>query len=630
MKKFFFLFSFCCFFVFCVFSARAENEMTQTNPVTCHNVQPVVSVSKNLILNIDEQFGGVVEILAKVLFYQPFETVVTDQEGQPVFEQEPVVDSQGVALEQTFFYVQGKDIPRIDQSGVACLNDHGQFQFNEDNRPWLTHWSLVDGGFSYSQPFLNADAQYVYKDGSLFRTKDKLKKTTNKKKTEGMPLVVMVLFFGALFYTFWYKFINIRLFKHAIHCIRGKYDNPKDPGEISHFQALTSALSATVGLGNIAGVAVAIGLGGPGATFWMILMGLLGMTSKFHECTLGQLFRRIDDKGVVHGGPKYYLSQGFADMGWPKLGKVLAIIFAVFLIAAAFGGGNMFQANQSYSAVKDMFPFFARNSWAFGALLAFFVGLVIIGGIKRIGTVTEKLVPIMCGIYVLASLYIIFRHFSQLPEVVSLILREAFSFRAGLGGFVGVAVMGIRRAAFSNEAGIGSASIAHAAARTKEPVREGVVSLLEPFVDTVVICSMTAFVVIITNAYNNPVAGSGVEMTNFAFRSVLSWFPIILTISVVLFAYSTMISWSYYGERAWEYLFGFSKKTVLVYRMLFLFCIVFGSITSLTNVINFTDLVFLSVAFPNILGGIWLSKLVKRKLEAYMTSLKNGEFVMYK
>ena len=445
-----------------------------------------------------------------------------------------------------------------------------------------------------------------------------------------IPLIVLILCCGSLFFTIYHKWLNIRGFKHAIDITRGRYDNPNDPGEISHFQALTSALSATVGLGNIAGVAVAIHTGGPGAVIWMILIGLLGMTAKFNECTLAMVYRKVRPDGTVDGGPMHYLEIGLQERGFPfPVAKAFGLIFALFCIGGSFGGGNMFQANQATSAVRGMLGDIAGINWVFGSVLAFLVGLVIIGGIKRIGQVTEKIIPLMCGIYVLAGLVILVIHIKQIPDAAVLIVRSCVSPEAAYGGFIGVLVQGIRRAVFSNEAGVGSAAIAHAAAKTDEPVREGLVAMLGPFIDTVVICTMTALVVIVSGAYNTPEAGKGVEMTRWAFSETLSWFPTILNISVFLFAYSTMISWSYYGEKAWQYIFGTTKQAVIVYRIIFLGFIILGAVASLDNVIEFSDLMILSMAFPNIIGGVILAPRVKALLKDYWRRYKNNEFVVY-
>ena len=449
-------------------------------------------------------------------------------------------------------------------------------------------------------------------------------------KAVPIPLIVLILLCGSIFFTLYYNFLNIRGFAHAIDITRGKYDDPDDPGEISHFQALTSALSATVGLGNIAGVAVAIQMGGPGAVIWMMLIGLLGMAAKFNECTLAQVYRKVRPDGTVDGGPMHYLEIGLQQKGFPFLvAKVFGLVFAVFCIGGSFGGGNMFQANQATSAIRGMIGDAAGLDWLIGGILAFLVGLVIIGGIRRIGQVTEKIIPLMCGIYVVASLVILVLHARQIPAAAVLIVRSCVAPEAIFGGFVGVMVQGIRRAVFSNEAGVGSAAIAHAAAKTDEPVREGMVAMLGPFIDTVVICTMTALVVIVSGAYKEPAAGEGVEMTRWAFADTLSWFPVILNVSVLLFAYSTMISWSYYGEKAWQYLFGSSRRAVIIYRSIFLGFIVLGAISSLENVITFSDLMILSMAFPNVIGGIILAPKVKALLTDYWTRYQNHEFATY-
>ncbi len=451
-----------------------------------------------------------------------------------------------------------------------------------------------------------------------------------------IPLIVLVLLFGSVFFTFYHGWLNLRGFRHAIDVTRGCYDNPDDPGEISHFQALTSALSATVGLGNIASVAVAIHEGGPGAVVWMVILGVFGMTAKFNECTLAQVFRRIRPDGTVHGGPMYYLEIGLQERGLPSaLAKTFGLVFALFCIGGSLGGGNMFQANQATAAVVHILDEFqivsTPDRWRglVGGVLLILVGLVIVGGIRRIGQVTERIIPLMCGVYVLASLAILLAHASELGDTVMLILKSAADPGAAYGGFLGVMVLGIKRAVFSNEAGIGSAAIAHAAAKTDEPVREGIVAMLGPFIDTVVICTMTALVVIITGAYTAEGELQGVEITQKAFSSMASWFPVVLGVSVFLFAYSTMISWSYYGEKAWQYVLGESRQATLVYRFLFLAFIVLGAVSSLDNVITFSDMMILSMAFPNVIGGIILAPRVKGMLQDYWSRYRSGEFTRY-
>ena len=444
-----------------------------------------------------------------------------------------------------------------------------------------------------------------------------------------VPLVVVWLFVGALFFTFRMGFINIRGFWHAIRVTRGDYDDPEDPGEVSHFQALASALSATVGLGNIAGVAIAVGTGGPGSIFWIILAGLFGMSTKFAECTLGQLYRKVDPDGTVSGGPMHYLRDGLAEIGLRRMGTVLAIVFTVVCMGGSFGGGCVFQVSQSLEALREQVPVLDKYPWLYGVGMSVLVGIVIIGGIRRIAATAEKIVPLMCGIYVAASLYILAVNHDAIIPAFALILRCAFTDNALYGGFLGVMVIGIKRAAFSNEAGLGSASIAHAAAKTDEPVSEGIVALLEPFIDTVVVCTMTGLVIVITGVYDNPeyahyvAADEGAPLTARAFESAIWWFPYVLSLAVCLFAYSTLISWSYYGERCWSHLFG--SKTAILYKIMFLGFVLIGSVVTAANLKDFSDLMILSMAFPNILGVALLSGKIRRALDDYWRRLKAGE-----
>jgi AGCS family alanine or glycine:cation symporter len=462
-----------------------------------------------------------------------------------------------------------------------------------------------------------------------------------------VPFVVVWLAGGAVFLTFRMGFINLRAFKHAIFVTKGDYDDPKETGEVTHFQALSSALSATVGLGNIAGVAIAVSIGGPGAVFWMIVAGLFGMTSKMTECTLGQMYRKVDPDGRVSGGPMRYLQAGLAERGWGPLGVALSLIFTVMCIGGSFGGGCAFQVSQAKNLVMSNFSYTTVQNgvevlvnpadeygWVFGLVMVFLVGIVIIGGIRRIATTAEMIVPLMCGIYVLASVAILLMNYEKVPEAFTKIVTEAFAPLAVAGGAVGVIVQGFKRAAFSNEAGCGSAAIAHSAAKTEHPVREGIVALLEPFIDTVVICTMTGLVIVVTGVYNNPeyahlVTGDkGSELTAKAYGQEISWFPYVLTLTVFLFAYSTMISWSYYGERCFTFLFG--ARTSMVYRIIFL-CVVFlAAIVQAPKALAFSDLMILSMSFPNMLGLIIMSGVVKRALDEYWTSYQAGEFPRYK
>lgn len=467
--------------------------------------------------------------------------------------------------------------------------------------------------------------------------------------------VLFPLIIGALYFTFYFGFVNFTKFKTAINVVRGKYDHVDhhesmnvagDPtpggdaletiaieghkGEVSHFQALTAALSATVGLGNIAGVAIAVSIGGAGATFWMIIAGLLGMASKFVECTLGVKYRDIESDGTVYGGPMYYLSKGLKLEGHETLGKILAGLFAVFVIGGSFGGGNMFQVNQAVQLLENISggeqSILYGNRWVFGVIMAVLVGIVIIGGIKKIASVTDKIVPFMVVVYVLASLFVLIAKFDMIGWAFMEIINGAFSPEGVLGGAVGVLVQGFRRAAFSNEAGIGSASIAHSAVKTKYPASEGLVALLEPFIDTVIVCTMTALVLIITGNVVAENAGlndaQAILLTSGAFGSVISWFPYVLTVAVILFAFSTMISWSYYGYQGWAYLFGRSKRMEYTYKFIFCLFVIIGAAASLGSVIGFSDAMIFAMMIPNMIGLVMLAPKVKEELAKYIKAIK--------
>ncbi|PCI88424.1 MAG: sodium:alanine symporter [Hyphomicrobiales bacterium] len=462
--------------------------------------------------------------------------------------------------------------------------------------------------------------------------------------TENFPWIVMWLVVAAAVFTLYFGFVQFRFFKHAISLVKGDYSDPNDAGEVSHFQALATALSGTVGLGNIAGVAVAVGIGGPGATFWMIIAGLMGMAAKFTECTLGVKYRNEYDDGTVSGGPMYYLSKGFKELGLPG-GKFLAILFSVFCILGALGGGNMFQANQAHAQIVGVVGDFP--GWITGIVFAAIVFIVIVGGVKSIARVTEKVVPFMGVMYVGAALIILAVNYDQIAWAFGQIFGGAFTGLGVAGGFVGALIQGFKRAAFSNEAGIGSAAIAHSAVKTKEPITEGFVSLLEPFIDTVVICTMTALVITIsgqlmvdpeTGLYMVNEAGkiatigntSGVSLTSAAFGSAISWFPFVLAIAVVLFAFSTMISWSYYGLKAWTYLFGEGKRTELVFKAIFCLFIIVGASASLGPVIDFSDAALFAMAIPNVIGLYFLMKVVKAEFNSYVSRLESGEIKKFK
>lgn len=485
-----------------------------------------------------------------------------------------------------------------------------------------------------------------------------------------VPIVVILLVVGATFFTLYFKVPSITKFPTAINTVRGRYvdiekhgvdklydndealaeediqDTIRDEsahGEVSHFQALATAVSGTVGLGNIAGVAVAIATGGPGATFWMIVCGLLGMSTKFVECTLGVKYRDVGKDGTIYGGPMYYLSKGLKATGKAGLGKVLGILFAILCVGASFGGGNAFQSNQATVQISSLIGVSGGATGSIiGLILAVLVGIVIIGGIKRIAKITEKIVPFMAGIYVLAALIIIFANFKYIDDAFGLIMEGAFTPMAGLGGFIGVLIVGFQRAAFSNEAGAGSAAIAHSAVRTKYPASEGVVALLEPFIDTVVICTMTALVIIFFNIDGTnmqsvftygAVEGSnvminatgerigGVDLTSEAFDSVIPGFSYVLTIAIVLFAFSTMISWSYYGLQSWKYLFGRGKAADLTYKILFLLFVIIGAAATLDAVIKFSDAMILALVFPNMIGLLLLFPKVREEMKRYLDAI---------
>ncbi len=457
------------------------------------------------------------------------------------------------------------------------------------------------------------------------------------------PWIVLWLVVAASIFTVYFGFVQFRFFGHAIALVKGDYSNPDDAGEVSHFQALATALSGTVGLGNIAGVGVAVAIGGPGATFWMITAGLLGMAAKFTECTLGVKYRNEYDNGTVSGGPMYYISKGFKERGLFG-GKFLAVLFSIFCILGAFGGGNMFQANQAHAAISGITGDYP--GWITGIIFAVIVFVVIVGGVKSIARVTEKIVPIMGVLYVGAALVILMVNYDKIGWAFNEIFTGAFTGLGVAGGFVGALIQGFKRAAFSNEAGVGSAAIAHSAVKTKEPITEGFVSLLEPLIDTVVICTMTALVITISGQLiSDPATGlyvldgariatvdnnTGVALTSAAFGAGISWFPYLLGVAVIMFAFSTMISWSYYGLKAWTYLFGESKNAELSFKILFCIFIVIGAAASLGPVIDFSDAAIFAMAVVNIFAIYFLMPIVKKELVSYVTRLKNGEIKKYK
>lgn len=654
----------------------------------------------SLMDRIDGIFATAVEKMAAVLFYRLGQNERSYVEFDQAAEYVRAVDSKGDYVRVT---AQGPDdadvltpdqVSRLDVLGRLATSPDGRvrrtgtldqepvefvvlqqrqakyIQVGDEFRRLLPMREQLSRDDVLSQ----ADVEKAASLGQLVTNDNETGEAPRyllSERVGGIPFVVLWLALGAVFFTIYMGFFNVWGFRHAIEIVRGRYDDPDEPGEVTHFQALASALSATVGLGNIAGVAIAMATGGPGAFFWMMACGFFGMTSKFVECTLGQRYRRVKEDGTVLGGPMQYLHEGLKELGLGPLGFVFSIMFAVMCILASFGGGNMFQANQSgeqmltmlqlgdYAQLESlteqirdaadagatadlvalqteraelkqsMDDFGRRFKPVFGVVLAIMVGTVIIGGIKRIGAAASKIVPAMCLLYIAACVWIILMHLPELPSLISMIFTEAFTPEAFGGGFLGILVVGVQRAAFSNEAGVGSASIAHSAAKTDEPVREGAVALLGPFIDTIVVCSMTALVILITGAWNNKAwivdqGLAGTSLTSKAFGEEISFFPYLLSVAVVLFAYSTIISWSYYGERCWERLFG--PRSTVFYKMIYVGAAFLGTIVNLGAVLDFSDMMILSMAFPNVFGAVLLAPKVKRDLAKYWRRYQANEF----
>lgn len=458
--------------------------------------------------------------------------------------------------------------------------------------------------------------------------------------------VVLWLALAGVLLTLFFKFINLRAFGLALRTVRGHYSHTGDPGEISHFQALSAAVSGTVGLGNIAGVAIGIMIGGPGVAFWLFLSGFLGMATKFAECTLGVKYREFDADGRIHGGAMYYLKKGFAERGLAPVGGFLAVLFAFFCIFASFGGGNVFQVNQATAQLINVTggenSFFVGRQWIFGLILSVITALVIIGGIRGIAKVTARLVPAMCLVYFVSAVIVLAVNAGHVPAAISMIVTEAFNPRAAVtGGILAAFVWGMRRATFSNEAGIGSAPIAHAAAKTRMPASEGIVALLEPFIDTVVVCSMTSLV-LVTSMYfegdtghfiingkpfllgdtSNASTTFGISLTSQAFQTVHDGFKYVLFLCVLLFAFSTLITWSYYGLQAWQYLFGRNKTVALVYKIIFCGVIIAGSAASMDKAIDFSDASLFAMSIPNLVGVYFLLPVIRRELNKYIDFTK--------
>jgi len=582
---------------------------------------------------ITEIFNGTmtpaVNALGSVLFWDPFDALgiydpvayaETSRVGVPNWTNE----TQGKFFLKQWLVEEGQRVDTGDPIAVLSSERHGEMTVTAPV-PGELIYRVGQGEVIYN----SENTAHVVEQGAHIFAEVKydapiaLTHPNGDPVEKPIPFIVIWLVLGATFFTIRMGFINVRGFRHALNLAKGKYDDPDAPGQVTHFQALATAVSGTVGLGNIAGVAVAISLGGAGATFWMILCGLLGMSSKFVECTLGVKYRDILPDGRVFGGPMNYLRYGLEKRNLKGLGKILAVVFAILAVGASFGGGNMFQANQSFEQLAGQIPALAGNGFWFGVVTAILVGVVIIGGIRSIAKVTEKVVPIMATVYVLAALTVIVMNIGHVGDAFSAIFNGAFNPSALKGGIIGVLVIGFQRAAFSNEAGVGSAAIAHSAAKTNHPPSEGFVSLLEPFLDTVVVCTLTALVLIFTGMHE--VEGmAGAQLTSDAFGSQIPWFPYVLAFAVFLFAFSTMISWSYYGMRAWTYLFGRSKRTELIYKLLFLVFVVVGASVSLGAVLDFSDMMILAMAFPNIIGLYIMSGEVRKDLDGYLHSLKNN------
>lgn len=612
------------------FSVTVRDSLGETLELT--GKVPISSTEER----INSVFLPMVDVLSSVLFWDPFEFIgiydpVVYADERRLYTVKPEQTTLRKVILMRLYKEEGDEVKRGDKLALIKRNVNDTLTIFAEQSGTMEWWNSpgelvydADDPDMLAMPNTGVIGRIVYGENRpvLHPNGDPQKKN--------IPFIVVWLVLGALFFTVKMRFINFRGVKQALMLVAGKFDDPKDEGEVSHFQALTTALSATVGLGNIAGVAVAIVIGGPGATFWIIIAGLLGMASKFTECTLGLKYRRINEKGEVSGGPMYYLSQGLEKRNMKTLGKVLAGLFAVLCIGGSFGGGNMFQSNQAFAQVASKIDFFQNNGALFGVILAILVGLVILGGIKSIAKVTDKIVPVMVGVYVGFAIIIILMNISNIGGAFEAIFSGAFSPSALKGGVIGVLIVGFQRAAFSNEAGVGSASIAHAASKTKYPISEGLVALLEPFVDTVLVCTMTALVLIFTGFADTPGELNGSELTSAAFSSVFGWFDWVLLVAIVLFAFSTMISWSYYGLKAWSYLFGRSRTAEVTYKAVFLVFVVVGSSVGLGSVLDFSDLMILGMAFPNIFGLIILSGEVRKDLKSYFYKIKTGEIKRFK
>lgn len=600
------------------------------------------SISKTFTIkaeSITEIFNSnvqpAVDFLGGILFWDPFASmglfdpvVYTPSKQIPIPEWDATSDNSYTLKE--WLVAKKADVDEGDKIAILETNTGEEIDVYSPVKGKLNY--LIKEGHVIFDP--NSTSDVVEQDAHVFAEvvyaePQPLLHPNGDVKKNAIPFIVMWLIIGSIFFTFRLGFINIRGFKHSIDLARGKYDDPNAPGTITHFQAMATAVSATVGLGNIAGVAVAISLGGAGATFWMFSAGFFAMSLKFVECTLGVKYRFINDEGRIFGGPMNYLRYGLEKRNMRGLGKFLASFFAVLGVGASFGGGNMLQSNQAFKIVSEQLPFLEGHGFWFGVGFAILVGVVIIGGINSIAKVTGKVVPFMAMVYIVGCAIVIGTHIENIGGAFSAIFNGALSADALKGGFIGVLIIGLQRAAFSSEAGVGSAAIAHSASKTNNPIADGFTSLVEPFIDTMVVCTMTALVLIFTGMHEVNGLG-GVELTSDAFGSVISWFPAVLAFAVFLFAFSTMVSWSYYGMRSWTYLFGKSLKSEMVYKVMFLLFVVLGATTSLGAVLSFSDMMILAMSFPNIIGLYIMSSEVRNDMKVYMDRLKAGEVYISK
>ena len=589
---------------------------------------------------VEEKINGtlvpVVGFMEEIMFFDPFATIgiydpVVYADEVPAISPE-WDDSETVTLRlEKWFVAEGARVEKNQEIAEISVNDERTVIAKSPFEGTLNH-DVAEGEIFYdiNDKALVIDQTSHHIATLVYDAPQPVLHPNGDQMEVKIPFIVIWLVFGALFFTLKMRFVNFRSFKHAIELARGKFSDPKDRGEVSHFQALTTALSATVGLGNIAGVAIAISVGGAGATFWMIVAGLIGMGSKFVECTLGVKYRTFKKDGEVAGGPMYYLSKGLEKRNLKGLGKVLAMVFAILCIGGSLGGGNMFQSNQAFKQLSTEFAFLEGNGALFGIFMAILVGVVIVGGIKSIAKITDKIVPFMAISYVLAALTIIFINYTNISGGIMEIYNGAFNATALQGGFIGVLIVGFQRAAFSNEAGVGSAAIAFSATKTKEPVSNGIVAMLSPFIDTVVVCTMTALVLIFTGFADGSSGLEGSELTSAAFGSVVPWFATLLVGSIFLFAFSTMISWSYYGLKAWSYIFGETKLSGNIYKVIFLIFVVVGASAELGAVLDFSDLMVLGMAFPNILGLLIMSSEVRKDMKSYFERIRAGAIKRFK